>query len=624
MCLGNRKTRENPKVAIKYCMDCVDKSKMFYCLACDEQFHRVGAPKNHRRRILVLGAGVRKVIRRRGDGVSFPLPLDYVTVRLRATIYHDNKVIYKEKKSSYLKFFAGLSGECVHIQILGAKNLAAADSGGTSDAYVVGVYSGTKLGHSRVRWKTCNPKWINESFIVPMGSHLQDPRNTPKSQRGLFRLEVYDYQMIGSHSFLGQVEIDRAKLYRIAVAAKQQPILLPLTTREFHGRFRPQLGADSYNVTVKAASAEALDMPNPLTGCYPYVKVYFGEGAGIGGGEYLGATPFCRNTVDPEWANITNEFRLPINDVLRCERKLFLLRKQIEAAMAEEIKALIGNRKSKKRCKSTIGDQAPPSAEPERTLEEIQKDNDPKKFVILRFELWDYSYLMPHSHLGTVVVGLDDLRELCPRLPRRLVRTREPPSRQDRLDATKRVLLNPPKGQNPCLAALCGARKMEDKELLEGEDDEDFWINNIDAASPPPSPLPLDLMATRWDDDSSVVTSSTLHTRPEDDFELEETNKLSAKNLALVGMPNRSLSLPQLMSPQLPLENVSDAESLAARGRSASVAVLTSSKRKTLVDSRLDPALLETQAVVDETSPDHQRQQQEQHDADPLLPLHGS
>ena len=104
--------------------------------------------------------------------------------------------------------------------------------------------------------------------------------------------------------------------------------------------------------------------------------------------------------------------------------------------MAEEIKALIGNRKSKKRSKSTIGDQPPPSAEPERTLEEIQKDNDPKKFVILRFELWDYSYLMPHSHLGTVVVGLDDLRELCPRLPRRLVRTREPPSRQDRLDAT--------------------------------------------------------------------------------------------------------------------------------------------------------------------------------------------
>jgi Ca2+-dependent lipid-binding protein len=67
-----------------------------------------------------------------------------------------------------MTYQAGLSGKSVHVQILGAKNLLAADFGGSSDPYVAAIYSGRKIGYTRVRPKALNPKWDNETFIVPM------------------------------------------------------------------------------------------------------------------------------------------------------------------------------------------------------------------------------------------------------------------------------------------------------------------------------------------------------------------------------------------------------------------------------------------------------------------------
>jgi hypothetical protein len=506
----------------------VTKDKMFYCLECDEETHRVGAFKNHRRRLLVLGAGVRKVMRRRGDAVTYPRPLDYVHVRIRASIYHNNQLLYKEKKASYLKFFAGLSGHCVHIQVLGAKGLAAANSNGTSDPFVMAVYSGKKLGYTRVRYKTCNPRWVNETFIVPVGEHLQDPANTPKSQRGLFRLEVYNNTLVGSHQFLGHVEIDRDRLQRIARAANQQPILVPVTTKEFHGHFMPQLGVDSTMLTVKAVAGEALDMPNPLSGCYPYVKVFFGEGSGYGRGIYLGKSSVARNTVDPEWAEGTNEFRIKINEVLRCERRLLLLRKQIEDRMAEDLKALMGSRSTKKSSTgANDGESASrrhtisaSSGTAERTLEDIQMDNDPKKFVIFRFELYDHNLLAP-AILGVTTINIDELRALCPFLPRSLVIDRTP-TRQDQIDDTYRMMLNPPPGLGPWPALCCRKAEEAQVELLEGEEDDDFWIKNIDEYEDRPE-------GTMGDSQSLVSGTTTLRTA--DDFELEERSRLSAKNL---------------------------------------------------------------------------------------------
>ena len=532
ICLASRKLRANPNYAVKHCVDCADRTKKFFCLSCDESFHRVGAPKSHRRRILVLGAGVRKTVVRRGDAVNFPLLLDYVTIRCKATIYHANKIIYKEKKSNSLKFFTGLSGACVHIQVLGAKNLVAADGNGSSNAYVVAMYSGKKLGYTRVRPKTLNPKWINETFIVPTGIHLQDPRDMARSQKGLFRLEVYNYTMVGSSDFLGHVEIDKAKLTKMAHAAKQQPILLPLTTREFHGYFRPQFGVDSQIFTIKAVSAECLDKINPLAGTNPYVRLYFGE-------QFIGSSTPVFNTVDPQWTT-GNEFRLKINEVMRMERKLLTMRKDAEERSAAALKTMILNRKSAKiRSVPTSGSAA--ASEP--SMEEIAMENDPKNFMMFRFEVMDYNMFRPHDHMGTVLVSVDDLRELCPGLPRRLVVEREP-TRQDQIDEAYRRLLNPVKGS---FFSACFSKKRA-VETAEVEDD-DFWVNNIEEREPV---LSLDL---ENDDDSlSLSTTKAPDMRRRNatpDFQLASSVELSSKNLGLLSK-SQSESLSIAGSQELP------------------------------------------------------------------------
>ena len=103
--------------------------------------------------MLVVGPGVKKKVVTRGDATSFPMPLDHVTIRLKSTIYNHGKIVHKEP-SSYLTFQSGLSGECVHVQILECRGIPAADFGGTSDPYIVSFYNGRKLGITRVKPRT--------------------------------------------------------------------------------------------------------------------------------------------------------------------------------------------------------------------------------------------------------------------------------------------------------------------------------------------------------------------------------------------------------------------------------------------------------------------------------------
>jgi len=142
--------------------------------------------------MLVVGPAVKKRILTRGDAKNFPKPLDDVEIRLKARIYHEGKLIHREK-STRLKFLAGLSGKSIHVQILGARNLIAADLGGTSDPFIVGVFNGRKIGSTRVRQRTLHPKWMNETIIVPLEDHTGPSSHHEHSspQNNIFRLEVY-------------------------------------------------------------------------------------------------------------------------------------------------------------------------------------------------------------------------------------------------------------------------------------------------------------------------------------------------------------------------------------------------------------------------------------------------
>ena len=79
---------------------------------------------------------------------------------------------------------------------------------------------------TRVRPRTVNPKWSNETLIVPVDPNLPAPRDLKRSQRELFRLEVYDYDWLSQNDFLGHVELSRQQLIALAFKANDQPICL--------------------------------------------------------------------------------------------------------------------------------------------------------------------------------------------------------------------------------------------------------------------------------------------------------------------------------------------------------------------------------------------------------------
>lgn len=77
------------------------------------------------------------------------------------------------KKTS---FVVGLSGKCVHVQILGARNLVVADANGTSDPFLISSFCGKQIGSTRIRPRELNPNWTNETVVVPMEPDLPYPR----------------------------------------------------------------------------------------------------------------------------------------------------------------------------------------------------------------------------------------------------------------------------------------------------------------------------------------------------------------------------------------------------------------------------------------------------------------
>ena len=150
LCQSQKQYRHDPQIAIKYCPEC---PRRFLCSRCDDEAHREALTKHHIRRMLVIGPGVRKKLVKRGDARNFPLPMDNVFVKVSSKQYLMGKLIGKEKPQD-LYFQVGLSGHTIHVQVLGARGIPAADFGGTSDPVISATFEGRSLGSTRVRQRT--------------------------------------------------------------------------------------------------------------------------------------------------------------------------------------------------------------------------------------------------------------------------------------------------------------------------------------------------------------------------------------------------------------------------------------------------------------------------------------
>ena len=174
-CKARKETRTNPNIAIKFCVHCMHRK--FLCKRCDEEIHRLKPLKLHVRSLIVVGHGVSKKVLNKGDGKTYPKPLDMVSVKVRTDVYQDgNKVLREPYKEAF--FETGLSGDCIHVQILGAKRILAAskcyrtssstEQESISSPFISSSYAGRDLGDTKIRSHNLRPRWDNETVIVPV------------------------------------------------------------------------------------------------------------------------------------------------------------------------------------------------------------------------------------------------------------------------------------------------------------------------------------------------------------------------------------------------------------------------------------------------------------------------
>lgn len=375
-CLSNKKTRDNPKLVIKYCDQC--PRCQLLCKECDEYAHSFVKTKDHIRRIVVVGPAVRKKIHRRGDSRSFPQLLDIVEIKFKAKVIHNGKVVHRSKPH-HIAYPSGISGQCVHIQILGAKRLPIADTHGSSDPFICVSFGGRRVGTTRTRPRTINPRWMNETYIIPVGTEDEHNSHTRvhKKSQDLVKLEVYDRDYFNFNDFLGHVELTKQQLLKLSYVSNQKPIRLSLGLREYHGRLGLQFGINANLCYLKVLKAESLDKMDAIGLSDPFCEVYFKN-------KNLGRTNVCSNTLDPVWTS-GNVFTFEVEEVLKEEIRLRALTRLGQ-----------GHRMTSK-------------------SSEVLNNS-----CLFRIELFDYNSFRPHAALGTIRITCDSFRRLAPTFPRSL------------------------------------------------------------------------------------------------------------------------------------------------------------------------------------------------------------
>ena len=101
--------------------------------------------------------------------------------------------------------------EEVEITLVGAKGLPKADVFGSSDPYIKVIWEAQEVHKTAVVKNNLNPEWDNESVVI----RVRIPEDDEESKVAEpLRLEVYDYDRVGSHDLLGFATIPVATLIR--------------------------------------------------------------------------------------------------------------------------------------------------------------------------------------------------------------------------------------------------------------------------------------------------------------------------------------------------------------------------------------------------------------------------
>lgn len=186
-----------------------------FCESCFFDYHtRKRGKEHHKPHPIVHGDPVIVQTLAEGDGKTFAKMHDWVTLDYTLTSGDSpDRIIentFATKKP--LLFQSGCSGPCIHFQLLGCTNIAAADILGYSDPYCAVYWKDELVGVTSTKHMTLDPTWANQTFVLPLAEEFMSALDGD-SQSALYSenknltklcVEIYDWDRLSKDDFLGQ------------------------------------------------------------------------------------------------------------------------------------------------------------------------------------------------------------------------------------------------------------------------------------------------------------------------------------------------------------------------------------------------------------------------------------
>lgn len=315
-CAVCRVRHQRQRQAKWVCEDCRGKP---LCHECDYKTHLKPKKAKHRRHLLVTGHPWKIKTVHEGDNRTYPKTFDWVKINYQAKV-GSHMVDNSHWHGQALKFQAGCSGPCLHVQILGCDGIHAADLMGFSDPYIAVFWNDKLVGQTPVRIMTLKPRWTRETFVLPLSPELTRAHNY-KEKKALagqrtslptFRAELYDYDAFSKNDFLGQVAFSEMQLFRLLKKNEDAPArrfkLKPKSARGTVGVGLQRLTHPvnkRQSLYIRVCNAENLARSDAFSLSDPYVKIFFNN-------KFVGKTSVEFDTIDPVWPVESAQFEIPL------------------------------------------------------------------------------------------------------------------------------------------------------------------------------------------------------------------------------------------------------------------------------------------------------------------------
>lgn len=262
-----------------------------FCEPCFFDYHltKRKGKEGHKPHPIVQGDPVIVQTLADGDGITFAKMHDWVTLDYTLTTDESDVAIEDTFLTKQpLTFQSGCSGPCIHLQLLGCTEIAAADIMGASDPYCAVYWKNEFVGVTTTKHMTLNPKWSNQTFVLPLAAEFMAALGGDEGSSVLFnagallpklRIELYDWDRLSKNDFLGQATVSDAGILRILGQARSgeadenHTLSFDLEAKQSRGQLGVRVALRGSKLYVHVMKAENLPKADPFSLSDPYCEV---------------------------------------------------------------------------------------------------------------------------------------------------------------------------------------------------------------------------------------------------------------------------------------------------------------------------------------------------------------